>query len=644
MKNLLPYGNLFSIVLAAVGLSLVASCGAPTSEQSSNENNANSQQNANESYTNEQKSISIVNQSFNLPGTGTVPSNPALLQGFFSIISDSSSTSPDGSIINTGTAVTNNAGALVCYYNSTPILNGSPYNKLSWVWGKVAPPTPPKPVKSSDYSWWQTAQWLAALAQYSIDKAAYDADLLAYNNDLKDTTFYVPGTRLADGSLKSSNLTSAQLITACKNSMVYRGVFGSTKTDTSVYDSTKAQFLYYTESTRYYPSYPLATTDFDRPIIPTDVYTASVKNLLPTNFRNLVAFGDSLSDQGNILRRTQILKGLNIQVPNEPYWGGRFTNGLNWVDDLGLYLGLSVYNWAYGSAESSNVVNSGIPMSMAEQINDFITNKGVYKGVTAPYIYGGYGDFSHTLFSVLIGGNNYFDYAGIDYPGSGKLIYNNHTSLTGPTTTQLDDAFVDRTVGDIKAAIDSLYSVGARYFIVGYLPDLGKVPTGSIDFIQKASGYDSVTATTIHNRLSYVIASHNAKLKQMLMTNYAGKGVTFITLDMAGLIYDVANNPANYQNTLSASMDIANPCYNNFMPVSQLLSVAGVSSFTNLFTMAGKNTDLYTSNYYLKDPNSPLCNNPEDYLFWDTIHPTTRIHNMMGYGLANFLKAKYPRS
>lgn len=47
---------------------------------------------------------------------------------------------------------------------------------------------------------------------------------------------------------------------------------------------------------------------------------------LAAPFGDLIVFGDSLSDTGNVAR---ITGGL---VPSEPYYQGRFTNGPNYVD------------------------------------------------------------------------------------------------------------------------------------------------------------------------------------------------------------------------------------------------------------------------------------------------------------------------
>ena len=69
---------------------------------------------------------------------------------------------------------------------------------------------------------------------------------------------------------------------------------------------------------------------------------AIVSLLLPlkavaANFAELYVFGDSLSDTGNTFDFT----AGNIP-PTPPYFPGRFSNGLIWIDYLAEYLGLNM--------------------------------------------------------------------------------------------------------------------------------------------------------------------------------------------------------------------------------------------------------------------------------------------------------------
>src|SRR3979409_1440068 len=56
------------------------------------------------------------------------------------------------------------------------------------------------------------------------------------------------------------------------------------------------------------------------------VSTSFGQPLDPFQFRKLVVFGDSLSDNGNSF--------VQSGMPHAPYFEGRWTNGFNWVDDF----------------------------------------------------------------------------------------------------------------------------------------------------------------------------------------------------------------------------------------------------------------------------------------------------------------------
>ena len=40
--------------------------------------------------------------------------------------------------------------------------------------------------------------------------------------------------------------------------------------------------------------------------------------------------------------------------------------------------------------------------------------------------------------------------------------------------------------------------------------------------------------------------------------------------------------------------------------------------------------------------NMKVCDTPSSYLFWDSLHPTTRTHALLGAGLANAATGPLP--
>jgi outer membrane lipase/esterase len=111
-------------------------------------------------------------------------------------------------------------------------------------------------------------------------------------------------------------------------------------------------------------------------------------------FQSIVIFGDSLSDNGNVYALT------NGTYPIPPYWNGRYSNGPNWVDQLGVS---GVSNYAYGSATTDNNLVQGyaqgntVPVpGMRQQIQLYLNNTNVNSI-----------DFARTLYILWGGGNDF---------------------------------------------------------------------------------------------------------------------------------------------------------------------------------------------------------------------------------------------
>ena len=92
------------------------------------------------------------------------------------------------------------------------------------------------------------------------------------------------------------------------------------------------------------------------------------------NFTTLFAFGDSLSDAGNLYLATG--------QPGPPYVGGHFSNGPTWVEDLSVDLRLGTLapsllggnDFAYGGAQTGvNLVNPSParPIDLPAQISAY---------------------------------------------------------------------------------------------------------------------------------------------------------------------------------------------------------------------------------------------------------------------------------
>jgi phospholipase/lecithinase/hemolysin len=186
------------------------------------------------------------------------------------------------------------------------------------------------------------------------------------------------------------------------------------------------------------------------------------------SYTGLVAFGDSLSDMGNLCPT-----GCPF-APAPPYLAGRFSNGQVWVETLAAGLGLPLTassvggtNFAVGGATTSGVLSSQIPL--------YLSSVG---GAASPT----------TLYTLLAGGNDGF-------------------SAVNPITA----------ANNVVAALNTLKAAGAQNFLVGNLPDLSLVPVqygipaaqafSNAFNAQLAAGLATITGVTIFGLDLYALTN-----------------------------------------------------------------------------------------------------------------------------------------
>ncbi len=150
-------------------------------------------------------------------------------------------------------------------------------------------------------------------------------------------------------------------------------------------------------------------------------------------------------------------------------------------------------------------------------------------------------------------------------------------NLTDPLAT------VNTAVTNISLDIAKLVSVGAKNILVPNLPNLGQLPQVNLD-PQRAAG------------LSLLSDLHNTGLAQTLTGLSSGFGPTvkLIGLDTHTLFDQIAANPSQFGFT-----NITDACF----AASPILPTPP--------TIAG---------------SAPPCSNPNQFVFWDALHPTTAAH------------------
>lgn len=305
------------------------------------------------------------------------------------------------------------------------------------------------------------------------------------------------------------------------------------------------------------------------------------------SFNKAYVFGDSLSDPGNVFNVTEAVQpfrellGLDIPIipPVPLYNSRRFADGLVWVDFLAQELELNLIpstelppspitltppgiNFDFGGATAFNSVNFA------------------YGGAqTGAFGAGGVG----TLIPGVLTQVNTFiaDLAQASQPADQDALY---IVWAGANDYQIvPDANPEQSVQNITQAVETLYNVGARNFLVPNLPDLGGTPRALLT-------NPPIAADVLTQRTN----QHNDFLENAFVDLSSLGDIELVSLDTNALFKSILANPGDF-------------------------------GFTSLPPDSCLQGDPLTLGIADLTP----CDNPSEYISWDFIHPTTATHKIL---------------
>jgi phospholipase/lecithinase/hemolysin len=217
-------------------------------------------------------------------------------------------------------------------------------------------------------------------------------------------------------------------------------------------------------------------------------------------FSAVYAFGDSLSDNGNLFAA--------FGQPSAPYFNGRFSNGPVAVERLAEDLHAPLFDYAYGGAKTGlDGEVPGIPGVLA-QIGNFNAALG---GAPAD---------SQGLYVVWAGPNDFL-------------------TAADPSTA------AGSALSNLANSVFQLYSLGARSFLVPLMTDLGLTPRLQALGPVGASGGTALSAF------------FDAQLLSLLGSGAASlPGVTIATVDTFSLLNAVVADPGAY-----GLSNVTDPCF-----------------------------------------------------------------------------------
>ena len=284
-----------------------------------------------------------------------------------------------------------------------------------------------------------------------------------------------------------------------------------------------------------------------------------------TTFTQTIVFGDSLSDDGNLRHLMEDQYLISYPGGDFNYSDGRFTNSSDTDPSSTTYAG----TWHEQLAR--DLLGLAAPINSLDGGTDYAFGGATTADGTIdvtvinnPFPFGG-GDFAITVDNL---GKQVDDYLASNTPDAAALYI-----LWGGSNDLFNDDSSDSVTvaaSNVAGLVQQLAEAGARSFLVANVAPLGLVPLYKDD---------AETATSLNLAAAEFRSEFNTDLDATIAT-LAGEGITITLyrLDSYGLYYRIATNPADF-------------------------------GFTNIFDSA-QGEDV----------------NPDEYLFWDDLHPTTAGH------------------
>ncbi len=338
------------------------------------------------------------------------------------------------------------------------------------------------------------------------------------------------------------------------------------------------------------------------------------------SYNRIIFFGDSLSDNGNLYNR---LFGYVPESP--PYYKGRFTNGETWAELVAAHFQklyqVKSENYAVAgtTAVFHNPFDSYLPYTLGDEIDNFLVRWF-------------FDDKDKNLYIIWIGGNDY---------------------IAGDSDVQQRTTTV---IKSIQTNIETLIAHGGKQFLLMNLPDLAKSPAGK--------------SSPNMQYISDLTTTHNKKLADLTITlknKYPQINVQLF--DVYSGFIELIQNPEKYNQLYQTQIN--NPhdaCWKGGYRVRSMTDhqineltakieakLKAESHSQNSRSESSKKAiheqAVKLANHVLNTPDLAVayevsteaargetaCVNPQNYVFWDKMHPSAAVHTIFSARMIEFI-------
>lgn len=314
-------------------------------------------------------------------------------------------------------------------------------------------------------------------------------------------------------------------------------------------------------------------------------------------YDKIIFFGDSLTDNGNLYA-----VDLGILPKSPPYYHGRFSNNVVWSEILSQYYydkyHISSDNYAVGGETTvfHNPIGGFLPYVLKESVDHYL-------------LHYAFKDKSHTLFIIWIGANDY---------------------LTGAKD---EDQITTQVTQEIKHQIERLIASGGKYFLILNLPNLSKTPFG--------------IASSIEKNLNDLTLLHNRKLQNIILElQQEHKDLNFPLYDINALFTILVEHTDVFNDLYQTHIThVATACWAGGYTVKQLRTPIQLNVPVTMDTQKFANyvaaTPALAVAYHVGESYTQgvmPCANPDEYAFWDHVHPSAIVHKTLSTILIDYVE------
>lgn len=302
-------------------------------------------------------------------------------------------------------------------------------------------------------------------------------------------------------------------------------------------------------------------------------------------------------------------------LPGKPYWKSRFSNGRVWNEYLAEMLSIQksdedVYlNRAFGGSWAAtydtqltvwNLIRHPLTMIKILIVGKLIPPS---LGLTVQaYLLEHQQLNDQSVYFIYSGGNDYINALAFEDKYNPSIMSN----------------YIDNVLDGLGSSVLKLAYTGARRFVILGIPHVGDTPK----FINTNDREVLNAASDQHNeRLALRVAEWQ--------TLYPD--ADFLFIDTQQYLVKAVSDPQHFgfTNVTDACIDVKFPMLNAFVH----------SPFAHNFVLNYAHVLQYRDERFGADENNyHMCDAPEEYLFWDEIHPSTRAHQFLAFEICSAMK------